>query len=78
MVVKMNNIFLNLDTLYSQFHDEINHCTIKNQEKKVLLQIKHQIKTKRYKELLNQLQELFTEETIRILPKEKIIEIQEA
>ena len=78
MVVKMNNIFLNLDTLYSQFHEEINRCTIENQEKKVQLQIKHQIKSKRYKELLNQLQELFTEETIRILPKEKIIEIQEA
>ena len=78
MVVKMNNIFLNLDTLYSQFYEEINRCTIENQEKKVQLQIKHQIKTKRYKELLNQLQELFTEETIRILPKEKIIEIQDA
>ena len=66
----MNNIFLNLDTLYSQFHEEINTCTIENQEK-VLFHIKHKIKSKRYKELLNHLQEIFTEETIRIIPKEK-------
>ena len=66
------NIFLNLDTIYTQFNEDINTCTIKNQEKTTIIQLqpKYKITTKRHTELLNQIQELFSEENIKILKQE--------
>ncbi len=73
----MNNIFLNLDAIYSKFNQDLDTCTIKNQEKIILyFQLKENSNSKLYNEFINQLQELFSEDLIKIIPKEKIIKIE--
>ena len=77
VVRQVNNIFLNLDALYSKFNQDLDTCTIKNQEKTILyFKLKENSNSKICKEFINQLQELFSEDLIKIIPKEKIIKIE--